>query len=590
MTPLDYIYVIAFGGTAFVCLFSAIRAREIDDSAVSMGFVSLLALSGGWALSQLFILSAPGETLKTVSHVSGLVLGLATVGAWLYFTSAYTGKDYHKNPIIRRVAVAVYLLIVGLKVTNPIHGLYYTTTYSAEAGQLFIEVGPLHLIVLGIAYALSSVGLYQMFELFYKVEHETSDVLAVGTLLVLPAGFTLLGHTQWVGIRELSYEPIGVALFTLGVYYGVKKPFIVIPRVSRRQFVSQFDNPVIFLDRDQKIWDYNEAAEELFTDIESKRGRLAEELKECLVGASSKEKVLEFSMNGRTKKMVRNRTVIESNGRVLGAAILLADVTRLESQRQEVERQNEHLDGFAEAIAHELRNSTQMMSGYIGLASGDAIKGDTEKAMESLEKAEDAMERTVTVIEDLTNLAQLGQTLADVYPVTVSESLTTLKHRGVCDDLAVRMPMDGVVEGDPERITHIIEKFCRVAEHRGATELSVAVEPDRIVLTDNDEPLTESQIERAFDYGSAIPDSEAGMALPMIKAFSRVQGWDAMIDATYTDGLRIVLNDVVVRATDSAVDFDLPEEEPTGSEITDNIEDIIKDEEGESDDTTTADD
>lgn len=48
----------------------------------------------------------------------------------------------------------------------------------------------------------------------------------------------------------------------------------------------------------------------------------------------------------------------------------------------------------------------------------------------------------------------------------------------------------------------------------------------------------------AFEYGSAVPSAETGMALPNVQTLSRVQGWAAKIDPNYGAGTRMVLTGV----------------------------------------------
>src|SRR6056297_224656 len=113
-------YVLAYGLATLGCGVAVLRARQVTADDTRRGLVGLLVTSGGWAGFQLAFLVAPGRTAQYVAYVLSLVVGLTTVGAWLYFCSAYTGRSFHENTGYRRAAAAVYLLIVGVKLTNPI--------------------------------------------------------------------------------------------------------------------------------------------------------------------------------------------------------------------------------------------------------------------------------------------------------------------------------------------------------------------------------------------------------------------------------------------------------------------------------------
>ncbi|PSP53412.1 histidine kinase, partial [Halobacteriales archaeon QH_7_68_42] len=84
------IYVLAFGLAALGCFGTLARARRIEDRDTRRGLVGLLASSGGWAAFQLALLVVERPAVKYLAYEVSLVVGLATVGAWLYFCSAYT--------------------------------------------------------------------------------------------------------------------------------------------------------------------------------------------------------------------------------------------------------------------------------------------------------------------------------------------------------------------------------------------------------------------------------------------------------------------------------------------------------------------
>ncbi|MUV59504.1 histidine kinase N-terminal 7TM domain-containing protein, partial [Halobacterium sp. CBA1126] len=121
-------YVAAFGAAVLGCAVGLRRALRVADADTRRGLAGVVAGSGGWALFELAFLVAPSRFLKYVAYDLSLVVGLSTVGAWLYFCSAYTGRSFHRNPTYRRAAVGTYVAIVAVKLTNHVHGLYFSTT------------------------------------------------------------------------------------------------------------------------------------------------------------------------------------------------------------------------------------------------------------------------------------------------------------------------------------------------------------------------------------------------------------------------------------------------------------------------------
>jgi len=114
---------------------------------------------------------------------------------WLYFCSAYTGRTYHRNPTYRRLAIAVYIaLVVAVKVTNPLHREYFTTTVVATPfPHLSVYTGPLHWTAMGLSYALAFVGYFMLLELFTQIDLDTRALFFSLGSLAFPSCWILLG-------------------------------------------------------------------------------------------------------------------------------------------------------------------------------------------------------------------------------------------------------------------------------------------------------------------------------------------------------------------------------------------------------------
>lgn len=50
-----------------------------------------------------------------------------------------------------------------------------------------------------------------------------------------------------------------------------------------------------------------------------------------------------------------------------------------------------------------------------------------------------------------------------------------------------------------------------------------------------------------FAYDAAVPDAEAGMALPNVWMLAQVHGWETTVDTDYEAGLCIVVSGAAVR-------------------------------------------
>jgi hypothetical protein len=150
-------YLLAFGLASAACFAALARLDTVEDDDTRRGLWWLLVLSGTWAGSHVLFLGAPVRAVQLGAYYLGLVVGFATVGPWLYFCSAYSGRRLHRNGTYRRLAVAVFGVVVLLKLTNPVHGLYFSPVVeTAPFPHLAIEHHLLHWLAMGLAYVLTA--------------------------------------------------------------------------------------------------------------------------------------------------------------------------------------------------------------------------------------------------------------------------------------------------------------------------------------------------------------------------------------------------------------------------------------------------
>ena len=170
MAPSGVVYLALFFASGVACFVTIPRARTFDDAELRYGLVGLLATTGIWSVLKTAFFIVP-DPLREAAYTVGLVFGFATVWVWLYFASTYTGRQLHTNTVLRRVSVSVFLTVVLIKLTNPIHRLYFTTDeLTTPFRHLAINHGVIHWISTGLSYVLAAIGLFMIFELYVDSE------------------------------------------------------------------------------------------------------------------------------------------------------------------------------------------------------------------------------------------------------------------------------------------------------------------------------------------------------------------------------------------------------------------------------------
>jgi len=533
-------YPAVFGVAAVACLLSINRARQIEEPDVRRGLVWLLWTTAGWALLKVGFLTLP-DLLREAAYLLGLILGFVTVWAWLYFCSAYAGRSYHRNTTLRWLGSGVFLGVVVVKLTNPIHGLYFTTSEASEPfAHLAIEHGLFHWTVTGLSYVLATIGIFILFELYIESGYDTRPLGVLTALLALPVVFDIVAYMSTF-LVDLIYAPLGVSLFAIGVLFVYERRFLAV------QSTGENDDAVVFLDDGGVIRDYTPAAVEAFPDLRGATGeRLRERLPNVADVVAADQQILEYEQADGLRYYLVSRSAVTLGGSE-GSVVLFSDVTTAEKRRRELNRHNTQLEGFASALAHELRNVLQIIDWRLAVATDRLEEGTVE--YESVETAQEANDRLADRIDDFTTLARYGQTVEQFETVGFRRIAEDAWWHTETDGMTLSVASNGELEADPRRLDELFTNAYEFARLNGAETVTVTLLDDRFTITDDGTPPGGS-VEGYLEFGESVPDAKSGMKLPNVRTFARVHGWRAAIDAEYGEGVRLVINGVSVGPTE----------------------------------------
>ncbi|WP_299266338.1 histidine kinase N-terminal 7TM domain-containing protein [Halorientalis sp.] len=541
-------YSLLFSAATIMCFVGAMRARRIEDDETSRGLVALLATTGGWAFFELGLLVVPSTTIAYGLYELSLIIGLATVGAWLYFCSAYTGRSFHRNQLYRRTAVAVYLVIVGIKLTNPIHGLYFATEFTATPfPHLAVEHEVIHWVVSGVAYSLASVGLFMLYEMFLDANYDTRPLAVLAAATAIPVVLDITGFATDV-LLDVNYEPLGVAVFAAGVLYVFKDRFFAV------QLANNVDEAMVHIGPEGRIQRTSERADRAFPMLADAAGEpfgsvfptAAEKLGET-------DQILEWNRGGETKYYLVNDISATLGQTDIVQSVVFTDVTETETRRQELKRHNAQLEGFAAAIRHNLLNTLQVVEARLVHADEALGDGDLEEANESLVKASEASHTMTDTVDDLSVLAREGQTVEEMQPVSFAAVARDAFAAVEKDELDLAVTQGGEIWADESRLRNILQNGFEFAAYNEAATVTVSLRDDGFEIADDGDSPDETDVEMFFQYGRAVPDADAGMILPNLEMLVRTQGWDVTVDLEYDDGFRFVVSGASTDPTAAAM-------------------------------------
>lgn len=533
-----WLYVAVFALAALGCVASAARLRRISDPDTRRGLLALLLTSGGWAVAHVGFLVSPTMQLKLGWYVLGLVLGLAAVGAWLYVCSAYTNRTYHHNPTYRRLAVGAYIVLVAVKLTNPLHHGYFTATAVATPfPHLAVATGPLHWVAMGLSYALAVVGYFMLLELFGAIDLDTRPLMGLVAITGLPVVADLVGYTTPLLI-DMTYEPLGVAVFAVGV------AFVYLDRFDAVQLAAERDTPVIALDADGHVRDTNRTARSLFPALETARGASLEAVLPTVAERlESDDPVLEIRQAGRTRYFRVTETPYGPAKTGLGSTLTFTDVTERERYRQELERQNQRLDRFASLVSHDLRNPLNVAQGNLGF-----IEDDLDSNNDQVAAIGRALTRMEALIEEILTLARDGQQVEQWDAVRLSSVVEDCWAMVETAEAEVVIGEDLVFEAEPDRLKRLFENLFRNAiEHgEGVTTVTVGALDDRagFYIADTGPGIAETEHEHVFEPGYTTSERGTGFGLAIVADIVAAHGWEISVTESVDGGARFEITGV----------------------------------------------
>ena len=227
-------------------------------------------------------------------------------------------------------------------------------------------------------------------------------------------------------------------------------------------------------------------------------------------------------------------------GEILAAnvATALRQVERkreLRARENELVRQNERLQDFANIVSHDLRNPLNVADGYLELAREDVDS-------DHLEEVAAALERMDALIEDVLTLARSGNDLEELRPVDLRDILeagwrNVTTHRA---DLVVET--DATVTADRSRLQQLLENLFRNAVEHGGADVTIVVgnlsSTTGFYVADDGAGIPEGDREDVFESGYSTHQNGTGFGLAIVREIVDLHGWEIDLTESEAGGAR----------------------------------------------------
>lgn len=222
-----------------------------------------------------------------------------------------------------------------------------------------------------------------------------------------------------------------------------------------------------------------------------------------------------------------------------GSVGILRDITERKQREKKLEQQNTQLEEFARVVSHDLRNPLNVAEGRIELAQ-DTCESD------HLTKAEDALERCQTLINDLLLVAREGTRVRDVEPIALNAIAEQCWRHVATDDATLQLLTERTIHADRSRLQQLLENLYRNAIDHGGAGVTVTVGnlSDGFYVADDGPGIPDTERDTVFNVGYSTTDDGTGFGLSIVQQVADSHGWHTRITDGPSDGARFEFTNV----------------------------------------------
>ncbi|MGB9934100.1 ATP-binding protein [Haloarcula amylolytica] len=210
--------------------------------------------------------------------------------------------------------------------------------------------------------------------------------------------------------------------------------------------------------------------------------------------------------------------------------------------REQLIRERDRLDEFAQVVSHDLRNPLNTATARIEL-----LQEDTDS--EHLPSIEDSLYTMEELIDDLLTLARDGQKVKETSAVQLSQVARTSWNHVETNDIEITVAAgDTAIFADPPRLQQIFENLFRNATEHGETvgEIEVGLLDDKpgFYIADDGHGIPTGEYEQVFEPGYTTQNDGTGFGLNIVENIASAHEWEIAATESTTGGARFEVSGV----------------------------------------------
>jgi signal transduction histidine kinase len=547
--PLPYL------ATAVFAFLIRLYVRKQPDRPGTRHFRWLLGVWLAWALAAALQITAGSQELRYLMWVLQSVCVLVGIPLQLLVTLEYTGVE--KKPV-RRILFLLFLPAFLFAVISIILPSSLVSIQVQSGIEVLAASRLTRWTFIPYAMILIFIMLAVLFSFLLRAPAFRTPIL----LIILAQFVAAMGYLL-VDPQRLIVSPIHIAIllsnFNILAYFLALYNFgllRVIP-VARDAIIAHMPYPLIILDADDRLVDFNPAAQKL-PDLPGKlvlnqsgekaMGSWWKHFSKLISSENSEKDVIVQTGSGEKIFRVQSLPLLQTSGWRMGQVFVLEDVTRArEAQQQRTQAMWAQATlQEREQLAHELHDGLSQSLAFLNLQAQAAQLylqgGQAEPAEASLrrltEAAGEIQEDTRELIDSLLSVSLPAENIC----VTLHRIMKGFERQ---TGLTTRLEMTGEECFDPPRLppsvaVHLVritqESLANVRKHaRGVRQVSVQLEAseDQLYLTIKDDG-------DGFDPVARRPAGKHYGLQVMRQRASRIGG-RVTIESTHGEGTQVMV-------------------------------------------------
>jgi len=564
------LYQVGLVIAGLLCSGTAVYAGRHWERRDAKLLVGLLGSIVFWVVMAFLVALTRGTTTATLAErlqypgVTGTVLFL------FLLTLQYTGREGYitrrtvglllLHPVLVTVAIWTPPLSEQFIAYGTADAATFTGVESSKGSLFYVHTLYSYLLLIAstamlVDFALSSDRLYRQ------------QVLAILVAVVAP----WLGNVIFL-FTDVVLDITSMAFAITGIGFGwaiFRQDFLNVLPVARSTVVDNIDAGVMVLDRADQVVDINDACRGMLdlgdADI---IGRdtvevLADypELRSGFESVAAERDELDAGVTvGDRHYHVQLSPLSDRQDALIGRLFLVNDITDQKRRQQELERQNEQLDQFAQVVSHDLRNPLNVAAGKLELCRMETRGG--EKYFDDVEQA---LDRIDAIIDDVLTLAREGRRIDDREQVQLGALARRARENVDAPAASLVVETDRSLRADPDSLQRAFENLIRNAVEHGRPDVMITVgaTDDGFYVADDGPGIPEAERDSVFENGFTTSEAGTGFGLAIVRSIVAAHGWEISVGESESGGAAFV-----VRGGPELADEDVSGEPPIRKEVT----------------------